>query len=240
MCSNSTGSFPGTKRQPACSSEKKQEVERASVNKQHVETMPRGDKLVLVGLGNPGQEFDNTRHNIGFLIASEFVSRNGGASFKFDRKMQAELATVQVSSKTVTVVRPRTFMNNSGVATRAVLDYFKLPRAALLVVADDMSMELGRLRLRAKGSAGGHNGFRSIQKHLGDEGYARLKVGVGQPRDGASGWSSHVLGRFTRNETARLQDVVWDAMDILEEWVKEDDLARVMNAFQRKKDMSGS
>jgi peptidyl-tRNA hydrolase, PTH1 family len=196
---------------------------------------PRGDKLVLVGLGNPGPQFDNTRHNVGFTVVSEFASRNGGPAFKHERRFQAEVATVRTAGRTVHVVRPRTYMNNSGQAVRAVMEYYGVPLSAVLVVADDMALELGRLRLRAKGSAGGHNGLRSVEKCVGGNEYVRLKVGVGGPRGGADQWSDHVLGRFSRGDQKVLDDVLWDAMDVLEEWVREEDVGRIMNAFSEKK-----
>jgi peptidyl-tRNA hydrolase, PTH1 family len=194
----------------------------------------RGDKLLLVGLGNPGPQFDNTRHNIGFMAVDEFVSRNGRPGFKHEKKFQADVATVRVGGKTVHVVKPRTFMNNSGAALRAVLEYHKLPLSTVLVVADDMAIELGRLRLRAKGSAGGHNGLKSVEKHVGCQEYARLKVGVGEPRGGADAWSDHVLGKFSRGDMKLVDGVIWDAMDILEEWVKEEDVARILNKVSSK------
>lgn len=197
--------------------------------------VPRGDKLVLVGLGNPGPEFDNTRHNVGFSVVSEFASRNGRPAFKHDRRLKAEVAIVRNAGKTIYVVRPRTFMNNSGQAVQAVMKYYNVPLTAVMVVADDMAMELGRMRLRAKGSAGGHNGLRSIEKYVGGNQYARLKVGVGEPRGGADQWSGHVLGRFSRGDQKVLDDVMWDTMDVLEEWVREEDVVRILNAFTNKK-----
>jgi peptidyl-tRNA hydrolase, PTH1 family len=206
--------------------------------KKAVPILPRGDKLVLVGLGNPGPEYDNTRHNVGFSVVSEFASRNGAPAFKHDRRFKAELATVRSAGKTIYVVRPRTYMNNSGQAVQAVMSYYNIPLSAVLVVADDMALELGRLRLRGKGSAGGHNGLRSIEKHVGGMQYPRLKVGVGEPRGGAGKWSDHVLGRFSRGDQKVLDDVMWDSMDILEEWVREDDVGKIMNAFTNKKNLA--
>lgn len=198
----------------------------------------RGDKLVLVGLGNPGPQFDNTRHNVGFMLVSEFASRNRSLPFKHEKRFQAEVATVRAGEKTIYVVRPRTYMNNSGQAVRAIMDYYNVPLSGVLVVADDLAIELGRLRLRGKGSAGGHNGLKSIEKHCGSNGYARLKVGIGEPSGGANQWSDYVLGQFSRGDLHTLENLTWDAMDILEEWVIEDDIGKIMNSFTRKQNMA--
>jgi peptidyl-tRNA hydrolase, PTH1 family len=208
---------------------------RSTASSPEAATVARGDKLLLVGLGNPGPQFENTRHNIGFTVVSEFVARNGADSFKNEKRFQAEVAVARVAGRVVHVLRPRTFMNNSGAAVRAVLDYHRIPREAVLVVADDMALELGRVRLRAKGSAGGHNGLRSVEKHLGGADYMRLKVGVGAPHGGADQWSDHVLGQFARGERKLVDQVLWDTMDILEEWVREADAGRIMNAYTLKK-----
>lgn len=188
----------------------------------------RGDTLVLVGLGNPGPRFDGTRHNIGFALMDAFAARNKAGSFTREKRFRADLATVRISDRTVHIVKPTTFMNESGVAANAVMKYYKVPYTGLLVVADDMALEVGRLRLRAKGSAGGHNGLKSVQKNLGSMEYARLKVGVGSPNNSAE-WPDHVLGKFSRREQAILSDVEWDAMDVLEHWVREPKLQLVIN-----------
>lgn len=181
---------------------------------------------MLVGLGNTGPRYDNTRHNIGFALVDEFTNRNG-SSFSTEKRFHADVAKVHLSDQTIYVVKPRTFMNNSGLAVKAVQKYYDLPTSALLVVTDDISLGVGRIRLRAKGSAGGHNGLKSVQKSIGTMEYARLKVGVGSP-DGSDEWKDFVLGRFSRAEQTVLQDVTWDVMDVLEHWVREPELNRVI------------
>lgn len=188
----------------------------------------RGNNLVLVGLGNPGPRFTNTRHNIGFEVADLFVARNGG-TFSADKKLQADVARTQVAGSTVHVVKPRTFMNLSGASVRSALKWCNAPPGALLVVADDMSLDVGRVRLRARGSAGGHNGLKSVEGALGSREYARLKVGIGSPRLGAEEWKDHVIGRFSRGERTVLEDVLWDCAEVLELWVKEPEIDRVIS-----------
>lgn len=195
----------------------------------------RGNKLILCGLGNPGANFDNTRHNIGFAVADAFAARNGNARFKHESRLNASVATARLGGRTIYVVRPSTFMNNSGAALRAVMQYYGVAKGGVIVVADDMAIELGRVRLRAKGSAGGHNGLKSVEKYLGGQDYARLKVGVGEPKGGADRWSGYVLGKFSKGDAKIVDDVMWDTMDILDEWVKEEDLNRVMNTFTVRK-----
>eukprot|EP00190_Bangiopsis_sp_CCMP1999_P004741 CAMPEP_0198729102 /NCGR_PEP_ID=MMETSP1475-20131203/14878_1 /TAXON_ID= ORGANISM="Unidentified sp., Strain CCMP1999" /NCGR_SAMPLE_ID=MMETSP1475 /ASSEMBLY_ACC=CAM_ASM_001111 /LENGTH=223 /DNA_ID=CAMNT_0044491671 /DNA_START=1 /DNA_END=672 /DNA_ORIENTATION=+ len=190
----------------------------------------RGSRLALIGLGNPGSEFKNTRHNIGFEIVDAYGVRHGGKG-KIAPKFHAEVGEVQVADKTIMIVKPMTFMNLSGTAVRKVMDFYKLPLNAILVVTDDIYIELGRLRLRGKGSAGGHNGLRHIEKSLGTQIYPRLKVGVGGPdqvqlRD-------YVLGKFKRSEEDTVEKVIWDCMDLLDTWVKEPDLSKVMNSVSK-------
>lgn len=192
----------------------------ASANEGPQRPRPRGSSLLLVGLGNPGPKFIGTRHNVGFEVANRFVARHGG-TFSVRKGMQAEVAVTDVGSCTVHVVKPRTFMNLSGAAVRAAIRKTNVPQAAVLVVMDDMSLDIGRVRLRAKGSSGGHNGLKSIEAALGTREYARLKVGVGSPKLGPEAWKTHVLEKFSRAETQVLDEVVLDCMEVLDLWVEE-------------------
>jgi PTH1 family peptidyl-tRNA hydrolase len=134
---------------------------------------------LLVGLGNPGREYANTRHNIGFLCLDELARRHGAA---FDKvHLRALIATVSLGAERVVLARPQTFMNLSGEAVGALLSWYKLPASDLIVVTDDMDLPFGRLRLRLKGSAGGHNGLKSIIESLGTLEFPRLRVGIGRP-----------------------------------------------------------
>lgn len=188
----------------------------------------RSNTLVLVGLGNPGPRYSGTRHNVGFEAVDSFAQRHGG-TFSAHKAIQADIAVAQVGSCVVHVVKPRTFMNLSGDAVRAVLRKADAPPSSLLVVVDDMALDVGRLRLRAKGSSGGHNGLKSIELRLGSREYARLKIGVGSPSLGAEQWKDYVLSKFSRNESRRLQEVMLDCMDVLDLWVSEPDINRVIN-----------
>lgn len=187
----------------------------------------RGGTLVLVGLGNPGPRYTNTRHNVGFDAVELFVARNRG-TFSVEKKLQADVARVRLGGTVVHVVKPRTFMNLSGASVRAALKWVNAPLAALLVVADDMSLPVGRVRLRARGSAGGHNGLKSVEGAVGGQEYARLKVGVGSP-GGAEEWKGHVLGKFSRGERGVLDEILLDAAEVIEFWVEEPSIDRVIS-----------
>lgn len=214
-------------RQSICRPHRPEALARASAADLNV-SKQRSDTLVLVGLGNPGPRFAGTRHNVGFDIVEIFAQRHGGA-FSVQKGIQADVAVAHVGSCTVHIVKPRTFMNLSGDAVRAILRKTNAPRASLLVVADDLALDVGRLRLRAKGSPGGHNGLKSIEARLGSREYARLKVGVGSPSLGAEQWKDYVLTKFSKNESRRLQEVMLDCMEVLDLWVSEPDINRVMN-----------
>ena len=161
--------------------------------------MDSGQLKLVVGLGNPGSKYAGSRHNIGFMALDRLASREG-AAFQRQSKLQGHLAEVTLGTRRLKLLMPDTFMNESGRSIRAVLDWFNLTPYQLLVLADDMDLPLGRLRLRARGGAGGHNGVRSAIQHLGGQDFARLRIGIGAPgQDPIERRSlavSHVLGKF--------------------------------------------
>lgn len=165
----------------------------------------------MVGLGNPGNRYEGTRHNVGFM-ALEALAAAAGCSFRAQPRLQALLADVGSGEERLRLLLPQTFMNESGRSIRAALDWFGFDPAALLVVVDDMDLPLGRLRLRASGSAGGHNGLRSTISHLGTQDFARLRIGIGAPADNPAERKArtigHVLGRFSPSEQPLLQAVL--------------------------------
>ena len=165
----------------------------------------------MVGLGNPGNRYEGTRHNVGFM-ALEALAASAGSSFRAQPRLQALLADVGSGEGRLRLLLPQTFMNESGRSIRAALDWFGFDPAALLVVVDDMDLPLGRMRLRASGSAGGHNGLRSTISHLGTQDFARLRIGIGAPADNPAERKArtigHVLGRFSPSEQPLLQAVL--------------------------------
>ena len=165
----------------------------------------------MVGLGNPGPKYLDTRHNVGFMAVERLAAERGG-TFRQQAKLHGLLADVGQGSVRLRLLMPQTFMNDSGRAIRAALDWFDLQPADLLVLVDDMDLPLGRLRLRASGSAGGHNGLRSAISHLGSQDFPRLRIGIGAPADDPverrARTIGHVLGRFSPAERPLLNDVL--------------------------------
>lgn len=169
------------------------------------------DLNLLVGLGNPGSRYVDTRHNVGFM-ALERLAAAHGAAFRSQARLQGLLAEIGSGEQRLRLLMPQTYMNESGRSIRAALDWFRLDPSQLLVVVDDMDLPLGRLRLRASGSAGGHNGLRSTIQHLGTQTFARLRIGIGapaeEPQERRARTISHVLGRFSAAEKPVLEEVL--------------------------------
>jgi PTH1 family peptidyl-tRNA hydrolase len=169
---------------------------------------------VVVGLGNPGSKYAGTRHNVGFEVG-DLLAQSPHAG-RFQGRFQAQIAELVEGPEKLLLVKPETFMNLSGRAVRQVLDFYQLPPEGLLVVCDDINLPLGRLRARARGTHGGHNGLRDIQNHLGTTEYSRLRIGVdAPPEDGAI---DHVLGRFRPAERQVIEDAVQVAAQAVMVW----------------------
>ncbi|WP_254927305.1 aminoacyl-tRNA hydrolase [Cyanobium sp. T1B-Tous] len=166
---------------------------------------------LVVGLGNPGAKYADTRHNVGFM-ALERLAAAAGTTFRQQAKLQGLLAEVGQGTSRLRLLMPQTFMNESGRSIRAALDWFDLAPSQLLVVVDDMDLPLGKLRLRASGSAGGHNGLRSTISHLGTQDFPRLRIGIGAPAEDPAERRArtvgHVLGRFSAAEQPLLEAVL--------------------------------
>jgi PTH1 family peptidyl-tRNA hydrolase len=166
---------------------------------------------LVIGLGNPGVKYVGTRHNVGFM-ALERLAAAAGSSFRNQARLQGLLAEVGSGEQRLRLLMPQTFMNESGRAIRSALDWFGLQPQELLVVVDDMDLPFGKLRLRASGSAGGHNGLRSTISHLGTQDFPRLRIGIGAPADNPverkARTIGHVLGRFSPDEQPLLAQVL--------------------------------
>ena len=177
--------------------------------------MADGLKLV-VGLGNPGSKYAGTRHNIGFM-ALERMAASNGLSFRQQAKLHGLAAETGIGDQRLRLLMPQTFMNDSGRSIRAALDWFGFAPEQLLVLVDDMDLPLGRLRLRAQGSAGGHNGLRSTIQHLGSPAFPRLRIGIGAPAENAAERRaktvSHVLGSFSKSEQPSVDAVLDGVLD---------------------------
>jgi PTH1 family peptidyl-tRNA hydrolase len=168
---------------------------------------------VVVGLGNPGNRYNGTRHNVGFAVVESLAA--GPRAGRFQSRFHAQVCELTEDAGKILLVKPETFMNLSGRCVREILDFYQLSLTDLLVVCDDINLPLGKLRVRARGTHGGHNGLRDIQSHLGTTEYARLRIGVDAPRDDAV---DHVLGRFNASERAVVDDAVLLASQAVLVW----------------------
>jgi peptidyl-tRNA hydrolase, PTH1 family len=187
----------------------------------------------IVGLGNPGGEYAGTRHNVGFDVIDE-VARRWGAKLK---AWKSVAALAVVPARGVVLAEPRTFMNLSGEAVQRISDFYDIQPSEVLVVVDDVNLPLGRLRLRAAGSAGGHNGLRSVIQHMGPA-FARLRIGVGRG-DPAWDLADHVLARFEREERLAVEEAIGRAADAAELFVAEG-IDPAMNRFNARDDRGAS
>lgn len=180
---------------------------------------------IVVGLGNPGKQYAETRHNVGWMVLDRLAERAGWTGHARARDAAATVHG-RYGDLELMLVKPTTYMNLSGVAVRKVLARQRTPLEDLLVVVDDFALPLGRLRMRERGSAGSHNGLRSIIAELGNEKFARLRVGIGEPERQADGGMAraardHVLTRFRPTERALLEQVLDAAADAVEDWARE-------------------
>jgi PTH1 family peptidyl-tRNA hydrolase len=171
-------------------------------------------RKVVVGLGNPGPRYDGTRHNVGYAVVDELAESPRAG--RFQSRFQAQIAELDEDGIRVLLVKPETFMNLSGRAVRQILDFYQVDLADVLIVCDDINLPLGKLRVRARGSHGGHNGLRDIEAHLGSNEYSRLRIGVGAPGDDAV---DHVLGRFRPTERPVIEDAIHQAVQAVVIWV---------------------
>ena len=188
--------------------------------------------FLIVGLGNPGREYENTRHNIGF-VAIDIIAEKYNIDVN-RTKFKGEYGEGFINGNKVILLKPYTFMNLSGESVREAIDFYKLTEEEVLIIYDDISLEVGRLRIREKGSAGGHNGIKSIINHMGTDVFTRIKIGVGAPKGDLV---NHVLGKFSKEEVNILKqtlDVVAKATeDIIANGAK--DAMNKFNGFSPNK-----
>lgn len=170
-----------------------------------------GVQWLLVCLGNPGREYENTRHNIGFMAADELARREGVRLNKL--KYRALTGEIRVGGVRVLVLKPQTYMNLSGEAVKLAGGFYKIPQDHVLVISDDVSLPLGKLRVRAGGSAGGHNGLKNIIAHLGTDQFPRVRVGVGAPEHPDYQMVDWVIGGFSPAERKIADEAVSRAVD---------------------------
>lgn len=186
---------------------------------------------IIVGLGNPGKDYQNTRHNIGFDVI-DALAETVGISVA-EKKHKALIGKGVIDGQKVILVKPQTYMNLSGESVRDVIDYYKIDEEQeMIVVSDDISLDVGMLRVRKKGSAGGHNGLKNIIQHLGHDTFMRIKMGVGEKPKGYD-LADYVLGHFTREERKVMDEAAKTATEAIRMMIA-GDVDRAMNAFNKK------
>jgi len=184
---------------------------------------------VIVGLGNPGPQYAETRHNIGFLLVDLLAEMY---KLQFRAKFQGLWTEMNVEGERILLLKPQTFMNLSGRSVKELTSFYKIQGSDLLIVHDDMDLSLGKIRLRDQGSSGGHNGIKSILAELGTEKFWRLKLGVGRPHEPRTTVIDHVLSSFAQDELTELDEVLGRAEKATNLWIKgESD--RAMNLYHR-------
>jgi len=186
---------------------------------------------IVVGLGNPGKEYAGTRHNVGFDVIDKLAEQEHISVI--EKKHKAIIGKGVIAGQKCILAKPQTFMNLSGESVRQLIDYYKVDETSeLIVISDDISLDVGMLRIRKKGSAGGHNGLKNIIAHLGHDTFVRIKMGVGEKPSGHD-LVNHVLGHFSKQDREALDETVKEAADAIRLIIAED-ADKAMNTFNRK------
>lgn len=186
---------------------------------------------IIAGLGNPGREYANTRHNIGFDVIDRLAEEEHISVL--EKKHKAVIGKGYVAGQKVILAKPQTFMNLSGESLRELVDYYKVDAACeLIVISDDISLDVGQIRIRKKGSAGGHNGLKNIILQLGNDNFMRIKMGVGE-KPGGYDLADYVLGHFTQDERKVMEEAAKRAVEAIR-MILTEDADTAMNHFNRK------
>ena len=199
----------------------------------------KDNEKYIVGLGNPGKEYINSRHNIGFLIL-ESLSKKYDSNFLLKNKLKSWCSEFKINNFTYKLFLPNTFMNNSGDAVRAIVDWYKINLDQLYIIVDDIDLPLGKIRFRKKGGSGGHNGLKSIIEKLQTQNFNRIRVGIGSPPNIKDTQNfntiSHVLGKISSEEKLILENVYEQIIQSLEELntKKEDYIISELNSFNKE------
>jgi PTH1 family peptidyl-tRNA hydrolase len=186
---------------------------------------------LIIGLGNPGKVYAATRHNIGSVVVSE-LARQLGVTLKREARVQANCSKAQIDGQELALALPLTYMNLSGQAVRLLVEKYKVALSDVLVVYDDVDLCLGRIRLRSAGSAGGHNGVKSIIACLHTKEFCRLRIGVDRPSESTADMAEYVLSVFNRQERKALTEILEKACEAARAWV-DDGIEKSMNFFNR-------
>ena len=196
-------------------------------------------EIYLIGLGNPGKKYLNSRHNIGFLLLENF-SKKYNSNFLVKDKLKSSCSEFQINNSTFRLFLPNTFMNKSGDAVRAIVDWYKIDLDQIFIIVDDKDLPLGKIRFRKKGSSGGHNGLKSIIERLQTDQFNRIRIGIGSPTsiNGTNNFNtiSHVLGNISPEEKTILDKVYKKVIDSLEQLntKKEEYIISELNSFDKE------
>ena len=195
------------------------------------------NEIYLIGLGNPGKKYSKTRHNIGFLLL-EKLSKKHNSNFLIKDKLKSSCSEFQINNCTFRLFLPNTFMNNSGDAVRAIVDWYKINLDQILIIVDDKDLPLGKIRFRQKGSSGGHNGLKSIIEQLQTQNFKRIRIGIGSPpllKGKNFNTISHVLGNISSEEKTILDKVYRRVIEALEQLniKKEEYIINELNSFDK-------
>lgn len=180
---------------------------------------------LIVGLGNPGEKYKNTRHNIGFIFIDEIIKQ-----LDIRKNVRNDFNSEYIKTENAFFQKPQTYMNDSGLAISMIMKYYKIDVSDLYVIYDDMDLEVGRIRIREKGSAGGHNGIKSIISHCGDK-FTRIKIGIGAKKENAI---SHVLGNFSKQEEEILDSRKDDIVNLVKDVLNGMSTEKLMNKYNSK------
>ena len=196
------------------------------------------NEIYLIGLGNPGKKYSKNRHNIGFLIL-ENLSKKYNSNFLLKTKLKSSCSEFKINDSTYRLFLPNTFMNNSGDAVRAIVDWYKIKLDKIFIIVDDKDLPLGKIRFRKKGSSGGHNGLKSIIEKLQTQNFNRIRIGIGSPRstNGTTNFNtvSHVLGNISKEEKSILDKAYKRVIESLEQLntKKEEYIIDELNSFYK-------
>lgn len=190
---------------------------------------------IIAGLGNPGKEYETTRHNIGFETIDYLSDKYNVRVNKL--KFKSLYGETNIGGEKVFLVKPQTFMNLSGEAIREFSAFYKVPAENIIIINDDISLAVGKMRIRRKGSAGGHNGLKSIIYQLNTDNFPRIKIGVGAPENKDYDLANYVLGRFSKEEISVLEDIIINASEAIEEIIKRG-IDSAMNKYNHSADVS--
>lgn len=186
---------------------------------------------LIVGLGNIGEKYDMTRHNVGFIVLDEYAHVKR-FEFKYEKNLEANIAVVRINGEKTIFAKPTTFVNLSGNAVKKIMNYYKLNVEDVLVIYDDIDLDVGRLRIRETNGHGGHNGIRDIINHLNTKDFKRIRVGIGL--DKSMPLDHYVLGKFSKQDITNLQPVVIDSMNAIDEFIDDVYFKDIMTKYNSK------